>query len=130
MGRRIETVPSGAMDALVRYPWPGNVRELIHLLEQVVVLTDSDTIGIEDLPESIRGTARPAATPSQEIPTLREVQRRHTLWVLEQAAGNRVEAARLLGTSERTFYRLLERYRRDSARPASIAKAPPSKHGT
>src|SRR5213594_958814 len=26
MGRRIETIPSTVMDALVHYPWPGNVR--------------------------------------------------------------------------------------------------------
>lgn len=101
-----------AMEALLRHGWPGNVRELIHVLEQVVVLSDADVITLEDLPPAIRGSraTSPAAAPEQ-IPTLREVQRRHVFWVLEKAAGNRAQAARLLGTSERTFYRLLERYR-------------------
>ncbi len=101
-----------AMDALLRHPWPGNVRELIHVLEQVVVLSDSDTIGLDDLPPVIRGiTAATAVSEAERVPTLREVQRRHVFWVLEKTAGNRAQAARLLGTSERTFYRLLERYR-------------------
>src|SRR6201987_163788 len=33
MGRRIETIPAEAMDALVCYPWPGNIRELQNLVE-------------------------------------------------------------------------------------------------
>ena len=101
-----------AMEALLRHAWPGNVRELIHVLEQVVVLTDADVIGLQDLPADIRGTGSAlAAEEPEQIPTLREVQRRHVLLVLEKASGNRAQAARLLGTSERTFYRLLERYR-------------------
>src|ERR1700676_1334939 len=31
--RRIETIPSVVLDALVRYPWPGNVRELQNIIE-------------------------------------------------------------------------------------------------
>jgi DNA-binding NtrC family response regulator len=70
-------------------------------------------IGLGDLPATIQGPpTAPAASRPEEILSLREVQHRHILWVLEKAAGNRAQAARLLGTSERTFYRLLERYRR------------------
>ncbi len=105
-------VGDDAMEALLRHPWPGNVRELIHVLEQVVVLSNADVIGLEDLPAVIRGSGPPSpAAETESIPTLREVQRRHVFWVLEKAEGNRAQAARLLGTSERTFYRLLERYR-------------------
>jgi len=116
-----------AMDALLRHAWPGNVRELIHVLEQVVVLSNSDVIGFEDLPTAVRGTAVTSAVPaSDRVPTLREVQRRHILWVLDKAEGNRAQAARLLGTSERTFYRLLEKYRRDMLKDGPPAKAPAS----
>jgi transcriptional regulator with GAF, ATPase, and Fis domain len=104
-----------AMAALLRHPWPGNVRELIHVLEQVMVLSDGEEMGVADLPIGVRG-APPGSPPTEqgEVPTLREVQRRHVLWVLERAGGNRAQAARLLGTSERSFYRLLEKYRRAS----------------
>ena len=39
MGRRIETIPSGVMEALVRYPWPGNIRELQNVIERAVILS-------------------------------------------------------------------------------------------
>src|SRR5262249_54745514 len=38
MGRRIETIPADAMEALVRYAWPGNVRELANALERAFLL--------------------------------------------------------------------------------------------
>jgi DNA-binding NtrC family response regulator len=109
-------IADDAMDALLAHPWPGNVRELNHVLEQTILLADSDVIGLDDLPPSFHSSDRPPrAEKADEIPTLREVQRRHIFWVLEKAAGNRAQAARLLGTSERTFYRLLEKYRRSSS---------------
>src|SRR6266699_1878947 len=39
MGRRIDTIPSAVMEALVRYPWPGNVRELQNVIERAVILS-------------------------------------------------------------------------------------------
>jgi DNA-binding NtrC family response regulator len=100
-----------AMEALLRHSWPGNVRELIHVLEQVIVLSRGDAIALDDLPQDIRASRSAPAIEADEVLTLREVQRRHVLRVLDKAGGNRALAARMLGTSERTFYRLLERYR-------------------
>lgn len=39
---------------LLKHDWPGNVRELQHLIEQLVVLTDSDVIESTHLPEDTR----------------------------------------------------------------------------
>jgi DNA-binding NtrC family response regulator len=39
MGRRIETIPSTVMEALVHYPWPGNIRELQNIIERAVILS-------------------------------------------------------------------------------------------
>jgi two-component system, NtrC family, response regulator AtoC len=40
--------------ALLTYPWPGNIRELENCIEHAVVISEGDTIRIEDLPQSIR----------------------------------------------------------------------------
>src|SRR5579862_6232919 len=37
MNKRIDTIPSETMDALVRYRWPGNVRELQNFIERAVI---------------------------------------------------------------------------------------------
>ena len=102
------------MAALVRYRWPGNVRELIHAVQQTIVLTDRHVIEPVDLPAAIMlgGTDNTAGT--SDAPSLREVQRRYVLSVMESVGGNRAQAARILHVSERNLYRLLQRYARQS----------------
>ena len=120
-------VDQAAMDSLIRYPWPGNVRELLHVLEQTVVLSDHDLIGNHDLPPPLRDDVLtlPASADHDSL-GLREAQRRHVLQVLSAAGGNRAKAAKALGTTERTLYRLLERHRR----PSPESEDPPDRSGT
>ncbi len=42
-----------ALESLEGYPWPGNVRELENAVERLVALTESETITLAELPESI-----------------------------------------------------------------------------
>jgi DNA-binding NtrC family response regulator len=66
-----------ALVVLEQHAWPGNVRELIHVLEQTIVLSEDDVIGVEDLPVALREAAGPRAGPVDgEIPSLRQVKRR------------------------------------------------------
>jgi DNA-binding NtrC family response regulator len=117
-----------ASDALLQHTWPGNVRELIHVLEQAVALSDVDTVELEDLPASVRaGRESPAIATTADVATLRDIERRHVFSVLERVAGNRAQAAHLLGMSERTFYRLLRKYRHVSAKPQPAPDAPAEK---
>ena len=44
MSRKIETIPTSALDALVGYDWPGNIRELQNVLERSVILTNGGTL--------------------------------------------------------------------------------------
>lgn len=39
MNKRIDVIPTGTMDELVRYQWPGNVRELQNFIERAVILS-------------------------------------------------------------------------------------------
>ena len=108
-----------ALAVLLRYPWPGNVRELIHVVQQSIVLADADVIEPEDLPASITLAANDGAPASGEMASLREMQRRYVLSVMESVGGNRAQAARILQISERTLYRLLGRYARRAAPDAA-----------
>ncbi|HHT9158645.1 MAG: hypothetical protein A2099_06695 [Planctomycetes bacterium GWF2_39_10] len=49
-----------AMTAMVQYARPGNVRELENTIERLVVLTEGNSISIEDLPENIPSGASPS----------------------------------------------------------------------
>ena len=52
--RRRISVDEEAMRALLQYRWPGNVRELQNVIEQVSCLAPGATIGVADLPETVR----------------------------------------------------------------------------
>jgi DNA-binding NtrC family response regulator len=50
-----------AMRALVRHRWPGNVRELQNVVEQIACLAAGPSIGLHDLPDTLRLPGLPGA---------------------------------------------------------------------
>ncbi|MCE5242020.1 MAG: sigma 54-interacting transcriptional regulator [Desulfobacteraceae bacterium] len=105
--RKVCGIAPRAMDKLMHYPWPGNIRELENTMEHACILTRSDTVDLQDLPEYLREYT-PAAERNGE--SLDEVERQHLIRVLSQYGGNRIRAARTLGISRSTLYRKLEQY--------------------
>ncbi|MFN0062462.1 MAG: sigma-54-dependent transcriptional regulator [Myxococcaceae bacterium] len=100
-----------ATELLNTYAWPGNVRELEHAMERAVVLSRSDLLGAEDLPEPVRKGPRGAAghvTLAIGTP-MEEVERRMIHETLRHTKGDKTLAARMLGIAARTIYRKLER---------------------
>ena len=104
-------VDAEALKALKAYSWPGNVRELANVLERAQILADNHVITVDDLPENLTAAAPPAAAEGGDPRHLSEVERRHVQSVLQQEKGNKVHAARVLGVSRRSLYRLIEKYR-------------------
>ena len=91
------------------YSWPGNVRELENVIERAVVLCRTDTLRLEDLPETIaESEASSDSTITFGVGTpLDEVERRLIRETLRHAKGDKSVAAQLLGISTRTIYRKL-----------------------
>jgi len=46
LGKPVECIPQGTMDALRQYPWPGNIRELRNVIERAVILSESSTLQV------------------------------------------------------------------------------------
>ncbi|TAJ24223.1 MAG: sigma-54-dependent Fis family transcriptional regulator [Nitrospirae bacterium] len=109
--KNVTTLSEDAMEALLRYSWPGNVRELEHIIERAVALATHAVLSADDLPLEIRKGKNAGLEQARARPgTLSALQREHVLAVLESTQGNKEQAARLLGISRRTLYRLLDRY--------------------
>jgi formate hydrogenlyase transcriptional activator len=92
MGRRIETIPSAVMEALVHYPWPGNIRELQNLMERAALLSTGPSLRVPlgeilNDPGFSGGNALEQAEREQILRALRESN-----WVVGGARG---AAARL-----------------------------------
>ncbi|MEW5742486.1 MAG: sigma-54 dependent transcriptional regulator [Myxococcota bacterium] len=98
-----------AMARLTAYDWPGNVRQLENVVARALALNATGILTPGDFPEPI-GDAQarpPAAGLTEDLPSLDELSRRYARQVLQQAQGNKSEAARLLGVDRKTLYRLL-----------------------
>jgi transcriptional regulator with GAF, ATPase, and Fis domain len=108
--RNVKGISKEAAEYLMTYDWPGNVRELENAVERAVVLGLTDTILPEDLPESVLD-ARPPASSAAKMDgfhnAIREAKRQLIQRALDQAAGNHLEAAKLLGLNRTYLHRLI-----------------------
>jgi len=107
-GRQLTFSP-GAEAELIGHPWPGNVRELENAVERAVVLARGTTI----TPEDLLLEHPPGAPAAGGGGTLQDAVDRATAarirGALDDAHGNRAEAARVLGVDRTTLYRLMKR---------------------
>lgn len=108
-GKSVTQMTRNALGALYDYPWPGNVRELRNVVESMVVLARDPILDVDDIPEHVQGGgSRPLSTGQVPGLNLDEIERRKIKEALATAGGNRNEAAKLLGLSERTLYRKIK----------------------
>jgi transcriptional regulator with GAF, ATPase, and Fis domain len=80
LGRRIESLPAEAMDALRRYDWPGNVRELENVVERAMILSTGPILELEDALPSAPGR-RSSVAGGRDLDA---VQRAHIETVLSE----------------------------------------------
>jgi DNA-binding NtrC family response regulator len=96
-----------AQSRLANYSWPGNIRELENVIGNACMMVDGTVIDVGDLPEEIRRPSRDLPVPDDMLISLEELQKRHTVRVLERVGGNKSHAAEILGISRATIYQLL-----------------------
>jgi formate hydrogenlyase transcriptional activator len=105
MGRRIESIPTAVMEALVRYPWPGNVREMQNVIERAVILSPGQALRLDaaelkvggqesgnrrqgsgngDLTADLRRLTSDSNSGSNSGSTLADAEREHILSILRQ----------------------------------------------
>jgi two-component system, NtrC family, response regulator PilR len=121
MGKDVTGFAPDALDRLFAYGWPGNVRELENVVERAVALESTDLIRVEQLPDTMFGGGAGGA----DEPDLREgfsldahlssVEVELLRRALDQAAGDRGLAARLLGITPRSLRYLLSKHQMGAA---------------
>ncbi|MFW6326565.1 MAG: sigma-54 dependent transcriptional regulator [Desulfovermiculus sp.] len=102
--KEILGVSDQVMRIFMSYDWPGNVRELKHALEHGCLLSSGGRIFVDDLPlEFIEFSKQEAGDLKPVKP--QELTREDLEQALNQANGNKVQAAELLGIHRKTLYR-------------------------
>ena len=114
LGRQRPDVPQPVMMRLVGYDWPGNVRELFNAVHRMVVTAQGPELSLRDVPDEIRssddasdGQGTVGSLAGVGLDKLEKEAIRQTL---AMTAGNREQAAQMLGIGERTLYRKLKEY--------------------
>ena len=96
------------LERLKAYHWPGNVRELENLIERLVILGQSEEIGLEDLERFAPRLASgpfPLDVATDRVVKLRELEDMYIAWVLARCGGNKTRAADVLGIDVSTIHR-------------------------
>lgn len=114
-GKHFASIQPEALAALVSHEWKGNVRELRHTIENLIVVASGPVITLTDLPTGIQQARQLEAGAEGGLDrlvgmTVQDVERELIKRTLDAVAGNRQEAARILGIAERTLYRRLKEY--------------------
>lgn len=98
------------IERLRAHSWPGNVRELMMTVAAAALETTSQWVRPIDLPR-LEWPAEKQFSPADscgEDPNLERAILRHVTGVLARVHGNKLRAARLLGISRSTLYRMLQ----------------------
>jgi transcriptional regulator with GAF, ATPase, and Fis domain len=129
-GKNICFISRRALAALKAHDWPGNVREFSHAIQSAVMMTETDRVCITDLPAALWDTdmAGMAADQSSDFldddaeeaadqpgnlsldAVINRASKSALMRALRETGGNCHRAARLLGVSRYTVYRMIARY--------------------
>ena len=82
-GRSKPRFTSAVTRRLLDYPWPGNVRELENTIERLVLLAESDSVALEDLPEGF--ASKTVGAGGFKLPPSGMAWEEHERSVLQQA---------------------------------------------
>jgi DNA-binding NtrC family response regulator len=98
-----------ALDAIREHSWPGNIRELINKVRRAIVMADGPWINAQDLDLDRRSAHE---TKVMLLDAVRESAERKAIdQAIRICSNNYAAAARMLGVSRVTLYRLLEKHR-------------------
>jgi DNA-binding NtrC family response regulator len=100
---------SAALDCMRRHTWPGNVREMVNRVRRATVMADGQWVTPNDL--DLAASAKSSGTESLQLEAAREAAERQAVRrAIAASRNNYSAAARALGVSRPTFYRLLEKH--------------------
>ena len=111
---------AAAMRAMLSHEWPGNVREMINRVRCALVMSEGRLIRPHDLGLSEAGSSTESVERARQ-----EAERTAVSAALARSHRNITHAARELGVSRMTLYRMIERHQLDrGASPTSDHAAP------
>ncbi|MGF1642212.1 MAG: sigma-54-dependent transcriptional regulator [Thiotrichales bacterium] len=115
MNKSVKGMDTEVLGALLRYDWPGNVRELENMIQRMLIMTESDRIRSDVLPQPL---AEARVTPAKALDylppqSLEEIEAYFIRKTLRETQGDRALASEILGIDKSTLWRKIKRYQLD-----------------
>jgi formate hydrogenlyase transcriptional activator len=101
MNKRIESIPSEAMNVLSQYSWPGNVRELENFIERAVILSQNSQLHVPVAELKVAKDIAPSGLTTLKMAEREHIERalREANWIIGGPSG----AAARLGMKRTTL---------------------------
>jgi DNA-binding NtrC family response regulator len=99
-----------AMTALDNYRWPGNIRELRNVVERAVVMSTTEEIQLQNLPDEITQGVSDQNHTTEYKTAVKSFEKDLILKTLTHCDNDKKQAAKLLGIGLSSLYRKLEEF--------------------
>ncbi len=123
---RVTAFSPSAISSLMSYAWPGNIRELENVIKRALIKTESDAVGLVEIPGrpdieappgSLNGEISTAAPFKEYMKKIvGDAESRYLMYMLEQNQGNVKVVAESMDLDRKTVYKKIEEYGIDLAR--------------
>ena len=107
--KNVQGFTERAVQKMLNYNWGGNLRELSNVVKRATLLTTTDYISENELPDFVMSETRHFPTERFSFST-KENERELIIGALHETNNNKTEAAKLLGFTRRTLYNKLKAY--------------------
>lgn len=107
--KEIMRISPEAITSLQKYHWPGNIRELQHAIERAVIMSDNQTLEVNDF-FFLKGGQNSSDDVITDNLNLDDVERNVIKRAINIHDGNISKAAKELGLTRASLYRRLEKH--------------------
>ena len=97
----------GTLSRMEQYAWPGNIRELVHAIERAVIMSDGETLSVDDL---LAPATQATTELNDEELNLTQVEVKTIERAIAKHQGNLSKAAQELGLGRTTLYRKMAKH--------------------
>ncbi|MGE5943113.1 MAG: sigma-54-dependent transcriptional regulator [Flavobacteriales bacterium] len=91
------------------YSWPGNLRELSNVIKRATLLTQTDVIQKDVLPDELVNSNKNNIPPLNKF-SAKENEKELIISVLQEVGNNKTKAAQLLNITRKTLYNKMKEY--------------------
>jgi formate hydrogenlyase transcriptional activator len=113
LDRKVDRIPTQALETLMNYDWPGNIRELQNVIERSVILSNGRDLRV-DTPEMIGGSSPLGPRGRRSSDAADDAERARMLQALKDAkgiVGGPNGAAARLGLRRTTLQSRMRKYK-------------------